>query len=385
MGIYLNPDSSRFEEAVNSDIYIDKTGLLNYTNSVLHTMQKYICISRPRRFGKSIAANMLAAYYSRGCDARELFSQFEIAKSDTFEKHLNQYNTIFVNMQEMLSRSKNVQELVARFQKLIIRELKSEYPEVEYFDEDDLTLCMQDVYVQTKQTFVIIIDEWDCIFREYKTDREAQEKYLDFLRDLLKDKAYIHLAYMTGILPIKKYGSHSALNMFSEYSMLNPREMAEFFGFTEKEVQELCNKYGRSFEETKAWYNGYELSVVEAKKPKVYAMYNPKSVVDAMLSGVFDNYWNQTETYEALKAYICMNFDGLKDSVVKMLAGDRVQINTGTFSNDMTSFQSRDDILTLLVHLGYLSYHWPDKTVAIPNKEVSMLSARWIGMRLFIQ
>ena len=153
--------------------------------------------------------------------------------------------------------------------------------------------------------------------------------------------------------------------------MLNPREMAEFFGFTEKEVQELCNKYGRSFEETKAWYNGYELSVVEAKKPKVYAMYNPKSVVDAMLSGVFDNYWNQTETYEALKAYICMNFDGLKDSVVKMLAGDRVQINTGTFSNDMTSFQSRDDILTLLVHLGYLSYHWPDKTVAIPNKEVS--------------
>ena len=220
VGIYLNPDSSRFEEAVNSDIYIDKTGLLNYTNSVLHTMQKYICISRPRRFGKSIAANMLAAYYSRGCDARELFSQFEIAKSDTFEKHLNQYNTIFVNMQEMLSRSKNVQELVARFQKLIIRELKSEYPEVEYFDEDDLTLCMQDVYVQTKQTFVIIIDEWDCIFREYKTDREAQEKYLDFLRDLLKDKAYIHLAYMTGILPIKKYGTHSALNMFDEFSMI---------------------------------------------------------------------------------------------------------------------------------------------------------------------
>ena len=371
MGIYLNPDSSRFEEAVNSDIYIDKTGLLNYTNSVLHTMQKYICISRPRRFGKSIAANMLAAYYSRGCDARELFSQFEIAKSDTFEKHLNQYNTIFVNMQEMLSRSKNVQELVARFQKLIIRELKSEYPEVEYFDEDDLTLCMQDVYVQTKQTFVIIIDEWDCIFREYKTDREAQEKYLDFLRAWLKDQEYIALAYMTGILPIKKYGSHSALNMFSEYSMINPREMAEFFGFTEDEVRSLCAEYKRNFEEAQAWYDGYELMTMDGENPKIYAMYSPKSVVDAMLSGLFDNYWNQTETYEALKVYIQMNFDGLKDAIVRMLAGDRIQINTGTFSNDMTTFQNRDDVLTLLVHLGYLSYRWQDKTVSIPNKEVS--------------
>ena len=174
MGIYLNPDSSRFEEAINSDIYIDKTGLLEYTNSVLHTMQKYLCISRPRRFGKSIAANMIAAYYSRGCNTKQMFAGFEIAKSESFEKYLNQYNTILVNMQEMLSRSRDVKSLVERFQKLVIRELKNEYPDVDYFDDEDLTLCMQDVYVQKKQTFVIIIDEWDCIFREYKTDKEAQ-------------------------------------------------------------------------------------------------------------------------------------------------------------------------------------------------------------------
>ena len=363
VGIYLNPDSSRFEEAVNSDIYIDKTGLLNYTNSVLHTMQKYICISRPRRFGKSIAANMLAAYYSRGCDARKLFSQFEIAKSDTFEKHLNQYNTIFVNMQEMLSRSKNVQELVARFQKLIIRELKSEYPEVEYFDEDDLTLCMQDVYVQTKQTFVIIIDEWDCIFREYKTDREAQEKYLDFLRDLLKDKAYIHLAYMTGILPIKKYGTHSALNMFDEFSMIDPGPLACYVGFTEEEVKGLCEQYQMDMGEVKSWYDGYSFE-------KTLSIYSPRSVVNCMRLGKIGNYWNQTETFEALQVYIDMNFEGLKDDVLSMIAGNSVPVNIGNFANDMSTFHTEDDVLTLLIHLGYAAYDYDNKTVQIPNNEV---------------
>ena len=179
------------------------------------------------------------------------------------------------------------------------------------------------------------------------------------------------LAYMTGILPIKKYGSHFALNMFSEYSMTNPREMAEFFGFTEEEVRSLCKKYGRNFEETQAWYDGYELTVMKENQLVTYAMYSPKSVVDAMLSGIFDNYWNQTETYEALKIYIRMNFEGLKDDIVKMLAGETVLINIGTFSNDMTTFQGKDDVLTLLVHLGYLSYHWMEKTVSIPNKEVS--------------
>ena len=187
----------------------------------------------------------------------------------------------------------------------------------------------------------------------------------------MKDKDYVALAYMTGILPIKKYGSHSALNMFIEYSMTNPREMAEYFGFTETEVKSLCKRFHRNFEETSAWYDGYELVTVDGEEKKSYSMYSPKSVVDAMLSGVFDNYWNQTETYEALKAYIKLNFDGLKDDVIRMLAGEKVQINTGTFCNDMTNFQGKDDVLTLLIHLGYLSYHWPDKTVTIPNKEVS--------------
>ena len=369
MGSYLNPGNFSFRGSLRSKIYIDKSKLIARTNEALCTEQKYICVSRPRRFGKSMAANMLAAYYDRSEHTNELFENLKISKDQSYRENLNRYDVIKINMQEFLSMSESVEDMLSILQMRLIKDLKSAYPEV--VSSDRLIFAMQDVFAETKCQFVILIDEWDCLFREYKQDKEVQKKYLDFLRMWLKNKEYVALAYMTGILPIKKYGSHSALNMFSEYSMLNPREMAEFFGFTEKEVQELCSKYDRSFEETKAWYNGYELSVVEAQKLKVYAMYNPKSVVDAMLSGIFDNYWNQTETYEALKAYICMNFDGLKDSVIKILAGDRVQINTGTFSNDMTSFQSRDDILTLLVHLGYLSYHWPDKIVAIPNKEVS--------------
>ena len=363
MGIYLNPDSSKFEEAVNSDIYIDKTGLLIYTNSVLHTMQKYICISRPRRFGKSIAANMLTVYYSRGCDAEQLFSQFEISKDMDFKKYLNQYDTISVNMQEILSRSHNVCELISRFGRLIIRDLKNEYPDVDYFDDTDVIECMQDVYAQKKQPFIIIIDEWDCIFREYRENHEAQEQYLDFLRDFLKDKAYIHLAYMTGILPIKKYGTHSALNMFDEFSMTNPGPLAEFVGFTEEEVAALCKQYGRNLSELKEWYDGYHFE-------KAKSIYSPRSVVTAVLTGICDSYWNRTETFEALRFYIDMNFEGLKDDVLSMLAGERIPVNTGTFSNDMTTFYSEDDVLTLLIHLGYLGYDFSYKEVFIPNSEV---------------
>ena len=184
MGMFVNPDNSAFQVALNSEIYIDKSGLINYTNKVLNTLQGYICNSRPRRFGKSVTANMLTAYYSRGCNSKELFGKFEIAKDKDFEKYLNQYNTIFLNMQEFLSRSHNVEELIDRVKKLVIRDLKMEYPEVDYFDDTDLIESMQDVYAQTQCPFVVIIDEWDCIFREYKQDKEAQEKYLDFLRDL---------------------------------------------------------------------------------------------------------------------------------------------------------------------------------------------------------
>ena len=371
MGSCLNPGNLSFRGSLRSKIYVDKSELIAKTNEALCTEQKYICVSRPRRFGKSMAANMLAAYYDRSEDTDVLFHDLAVSRDRSYKENLNKYDVIKINMQEFLSMSDTIGEMLEMLKNYLISDFKEAFDEVDFRDENNLIQVMKDVFSYTKCPFVILIDEWDCLFREYKQDKEAQKKYLDFLRAWLKDKDYVAMAYMTGILPIKKYGSHFALNMFTEYSMTSPREMAEYFGFTENEVKQLCERYNRSFEETRAWYDGYELVTVDGEDRICYSMYSPKSVVDAMLSGVFDNYWNQTETYEALKAYIKLNFDGLKDAVIRMLAGEKVQINTGTFSNDMTNFQGKDDVLTLLIHLGYLSYHWPDKTVNIPNKEVS--------------
>ena len=363
MGIYLNPGNEKFIKAVNSEIYVDKSELIKYTNRVLNTMQQYICVSRPRRFGKSTAANMLAAYYGEGLDSKELFAGLKIAKDENFAKYLNQYDVIFLNMQEFLSRSNSMQAMLERIKKSVLWDLLGEYPDYRYFDDTDLIRVMQDVYQNTKRPFIIIIDEWDCIFREYKNNKDDQEKYLDFLRDFLKDKGYIHLAYMTGILPIKKYGTHSALNMFQEFSMTNPKQLAEFVGFTEPEVKELCEEFSMNLEEIKRWYDGYSF-------PGVPSVYSPKSVVEALTSGICDTYWNQTETFEALREYIDMNYEGLRDDVLGMMAGERRIVSTGGFTNDMTTFHNKDDVLTLLIHLGYLGYDFDNKCVFIPNNEV---------------
>lgn len=370
MGSYLNPGSERFQSSLRSQIYVDKTLLIEQVNRVVRTEQKFICVSRPRRFGKSMAADMLSAYYGRN-DTKQLFDGLKIAKTEAYKEHLNQYDVLKINMQEFLSATNSMDEMLERLQKYILFDLLDQYDSMRYRDEKNLIQVMKDIFAKTNRPFVIMIDEWDCMFREYAHDTEAQKKYLDFLRAWLKDQDYVALAYMTGILPIKKYGSHSALNMFMEYSMIDPGNLAPFFGFTEEEVEELCEEYEMSFEEAKAWYDGYEL-LTETKNGAIrYAMYSPKSVVEAMLRHKFGTYWNQTETYEALKVYIQMNMDGLKDAVVRMLAGGRVEINTGTFSNDMTTFATKDDVLTLLVHLGYLTYSESDRTVSIPNKEVS--------------
>ena len=371
MGSFLNPGTIDFEEALNSEIYIDKSGLIEITNAVLRTQQKFMCISRPRRFGKSMAANMLSAYYDRSVNSEHLFRHLRIHGIPSFQEHLNQYDVIKINMQDFLSSTHSVHEMLKKLQKYLIFDLQEQYPHVRLRDETDFVQVMKDVFSYTKCPFIILIDEWDCLFREYREDKEAQRQYLDFLRNWLKDKSYIALAYMTGILPIKKYGTHSALNMFTEYSMTDPGDLAEFFGFTESEVATLCQKYSMNFDEAKAWYNGYQLISHSKASDHAYSMYSPKSVVESMLRHKFGPYWNQTETYEALKVYIQMNMDGLKDSIIEMLAGSNVPVNTETFSNDMTTFASKDDVLTLLVHLGYLTYHSTTESVAIPNREVS--------------
>ncbi|MCB6707125.1 ATP-binding protein [[Clostridium] saccharogumia] len=376
MGIYLNPGNTEFQRALNSEIYVDKSLLIEYTNRIINTNMQNICVSRPRRFGKSTDARMIAAYYDQSCDSSKLFKDLKIAKNKEYQKHLNKYNVILLNMQSFLSKTNNIEKMLELLTRLLVREIKMEYLKLDLFDETNLSLTLDDVYIQTKQSFIIIIDEWDCIFREYQGDKKAQEKYLDFLRDLLKDKPYVSLCYMTGILPIKKYGTHSALNMFKEVSMINPTPLEAFMGFTDKEVEELCKEYDIEYKEMKTWYDGYHLS-------KEVSVYNPRSVVYAIMDRKFSNYWTSTETYEALKIYIDMNYDGLKDDVIRLLSYERVAINPNKFQNDMTTFASKDDILTLLVHLGYLGYDNINKEVYIPNNEVissfidSIESSNW--------
>lgn len=363
MGIYLNPNNRGFWESVNSEIYVDKTDMISYTNKCLNTKQKFICVSRPRRFGKSMALEMLSAYYSLGCDSKELFSDYKISKEESFEKHLNQYNVIYLNMQRFFNMQKP-EEMLEYLEKRVKKELIKEYGE--YISDQDVRLAdmIEEIYEETDKQFVFLIDEWDCMMREKREQDDLQRQYLDFLRNLLKDQVYVALAYMTGILPVKKYGSHSALNMFWEYSMTDPKQLSEYVGFTEEEVSDLCTRYHMDFEKAKSWYDGYSF-------PGTRHIYNPKAVVEAMLTGRYSNYWTSTETYEALKIYIDMDFDGLRDTIITLLGGGKVKVNTRTFQNDMKTFETRDDILTLLIHLGYLAYNVDNEEVYIPNREIA--------------
>ena len=363
MGIYLNPGNRLFAEVVGSEIYVDKTELIKYTNKVVGTLQKYICITRPRRFGKSMAANMLAAYYGKGCDSRELFEPYKIAKSESYEKNLNQYNVIALNMQDFLSVTNSVEEFITYIQTVVLEELREYYSDKIPKQEKFLSAALEKLFSRTGESFVFIIDEWDCILREKKYATEDYRKYLDFIGELLKDKAYVSLAYMTGILPIKKYGTHSGPNMFDEYSMVNPKKLAEFTGFTEEEVKELCSQYDVDFAEMKKWYGGYSFK----HAPNIY---NPFSVIEAVLNEKFASYWTRTETGKALSEYIDADYDGLKEAIISILNGNPYRVNTRTFQNDMTTLKSKDDVLTLLVHLGYLAYQKDTCQVFIPNEEI---------------
>ncbi len=374
MGIYLNPGCENFITSLRSQIYVDKSMLISVINGLIGTQQKYLCVSRPRRFGKTMGLDMLAAYYAYGQDSHALFDGLKIKEDPSYAEHIGKYNVLKINMQDFMTMTGSVGEMLSLLGSRLIREMKKAFPEAEC--SDSLPWAMEDIYAFTGRQFVILIDEWDCLFRVYKDDTASQKEYLDFLRLWLKDKPYVALAYMTGILPVKKYGTHSALNMFDEYSMISPGELAPYFGFTEEEVRVLCEENSMSFEEAKAWYDGYQLYYMTGepgrKEKRRISVYSPKSMVAAIMNGEYDTYWNNTETYEALKVYIEMNFDGLRENIIRMLAGESIAINAKGFSNDMTTFACADDVLALLIHLGYLRYDQEEKKVSIPNKEVSM-------------
>ncbi len=362
MGIYLNPGNRGFWESVRSEIYVDKTGLIAETNKCINTEQKFLCVSRPRRFGKSMTLKMLAAYYSCGCNSKELFAGRSITENPTYKEHLNRYDVVFLNIQQFLIEASSG-KVTEYLEQEVLEELNEEYGTVLKEREMGLAATFRKIYAKTDKQFIFLIDEWDCVMRERQESETLQKQYLDFLRNLLKDQPYVALAYMTGILPVKKYGQHSALNMFWEYSMTNQKSLEEYTGFTEEEVKGLCGRFGMDFAEASSWYDGYQFK-------KYRHVYNPKSVVEAMICGEFSNYWTITETYEALKIYIDMDFDGLQSDIIQMLGGGRVKVNMRSFQNDMKNFRTKDDVLTLLIHLGYLAYDSREEEAFIPNKEI---------------
>lgn len=370
MSNYLNPNAEIFQMDRNSSVYVDKSLIIEKLNNYVCTADRFVCVSRPRRFGKTMTANMIAAYYERGLDSDELFHGLKITNLSSYEKYKNVFDVIKITMQEFLSRTSDIDGLI----KVLTNDVLSEFDEAGYktVPEKGLAWNLEKYKEKNNRQIVIIIDEWDCIFREFPNDHEAQKKYLDFLRLFLKDRPYVALCYMTGILPIRKYGTQSELNMFQEISMEDPGEFSEFTGFTEEEVEDLCQKFNMDISECRHWYDGYYFN------DNIH-IYNPRSIVLAMRKKKYADYWNRTETYEILKVYIDMNFDGLKDAIIVLLSGGREKIDIGSFQNDMSSMKSADDVLALLVHLGYLGYDSETYEVFIPNKELSLEFVRSIS------
>ena len=364
MGAYLNPGSATFRRDRNSAIYVDKSILIALLNRVLNTERKYVCVSRPRRFGKSMAANMVSAFYDRTVDGAAEFDGLRIADDPSFDANRNRYDVVRLNMRDFLSMEGGAERLIANLQSEVCPEVKEAFPEVRFRENDGLALVMGRVFAQTGRQFVIVIDDWDCVMRSPAIPQDNQDRYLGFLRTWLKDKPYVALCYMTGILPVKKCGTHSSLNMFDEYSMLEPLEFASSIGFTEAEVETICRQWNLNVDECRAWCGGYLL-------PGVGSVFAPGSVVAAAETGCFGRCRAQTETFEVFRCFIGMDIDGLHDKVAELVGGAHVRVDTGGYNNDMTTFDKVDDVLTLLIHLGYLAYDARTGEAFIPNHEAA--------------
>ena len=386
MGRFVNPDNSAFQVALNSKIYVDKTGLLEYTNSVLGTSDAYICNSRPRRFGKSYAANMLTAYYSKGCDSEEMFSDLAISQSSDFKIHLNKYDVIHIDIQWFLANCNDVNDVIAFITDSVLTELKDIYPDTLSANIETLPYALSLIRERNGQKFIIIIDEWDVLIRDESTNTRVLDEYINFLRGLFKGTEptkYIQLAYLTGILPIRKEKTQSALNNFDEFTMLSASSLAPYIGFTENEVKNLSEQYHQDFDKVKKWYNGYLLSGQQ--------VYNPRAVVSVMLRHEFKSYWSETASYETIVPLINMNYDGLKNAIIEMLSGTATKVNTASFKNDITTIHNKDDVLTYMIHLGYLGYDQTRKMAFIPNEEIrqeltlAVESRKWNDLLRFQQ
>ena len=366
MGTFIGKGNNGFRKAINGR-YVDKSGLIAEINKTLDTECQYTCVTRCRRFGKSMAAKMLCAYYDKSCDSRELFRGLKIETDPSFEKHLNKYPVISLDITDFTTKYGKDEKIVSRIQEDVVEDLFEAYSGIIRKDGQDLMDVLLKIHEATGEKFIMVIDEWDAICREFDKSPAVMDEYVNLLRRLFKggnSERVFAGVYMTGILPIKKYKTQSALNNFEEYSMIDPSDLAGYFGFTQDEVKKIAAEKGADMNELQKWYDGYQIG----DEP---SMYNPYSVMKAVARKKYKSYWSATSAYDNVSTYIKMNFEGLKDDIVKMLAGGRCRVNTTKFQNDLHIITCKDDILTLLIHLGYLAYNMEKEECYIPNKEVA--------------
>lgn len=357
---YLNTNVQirLFQDALNSEIYVDKSMLIKKISPMIRTNEKYICITRPRRFGKTVNANMLGAYYTKGYDSHELFRQLEIAGTQDFENHINKYNVIHIDF----SVVPDFCEEYRTYLKSIIRKLQEDLTEVYPGLKGKEYAGVNEMLQATGDSFIFILDEWDSVFYEKYVDSEDKKHFLKFLRALLKDKPYVDLVYMTGVLPIAKYSSGSELNMFWEYNFMNDRTFEEQFGLTEDEVKELCKKHTSvSYEELEWWYDGYLTG--DGRH-----LFNPRSVNRALVDGRCQNYWTETGPMNEVADCIEHNVGEVREDIVKMVSGISVEAELNGYSAIEQEMNTRDEILSAMVVYGFLLYH--DGYLRIPNHEL---------------
>jgi len=366
MGTYVNPDNELFKNATNSKIYVDKTMMISEINQLVDTVDNYVCVSRPRRFGKSVAAAMLVAYYSKGCKSSDLFGRYRIGNEPGFDEHLNRHNVIYIDLKSFFRRGQDNSSIMQKVADTIIGELSEEFPNVSLSQHSDLAIAISDIYKATKEKFVFIIDEYDLLVRE-QVDKSQIDTYLGFLESLFKNnnlRSAFSLAYLTGILPIVRDQIQSKMNEFDEYTIINSRFLAPYIGITLSEAEELCRSHNLDFAECKRWYDGYQINGNE--------VFATKSVVQSIKDREFDSYWSNTGSYESIANYINLDFDGIVYDIQQMLAGKSVMVNVLSYLNTMTDFNYKDDIFTYLIHLGYLGYQRASKECFIPNYEVRL-------------
>ena len=352
-----NTPMMNYQMNVNSKIYVDKSLLIEKMNELLNTTSRYVCITRPRRFGKTINVSMLGAYYTVGYDAQNLFKGLKIEKSDSFKEHLNKHHVIYIDFSRLPYPCEGFKDYIDFIQEQLFNDLAEAYGV-----KERKGYPIADYFKLTNDRFIFLLDEWDSIFYEGFMSEDDKNNYLKFLKGLLKDQSFVELAFMTGVLPIAKYTTGSELNMFDECSFLNDREYEDYYGFGEEEVKELCKVYTQpSYEELKYWYDGYY-------KSDESSLFNPRSVSFALSKGYCKNYWTETGPMNEVADVIEHNVDEVREDIVKMVSGIPVEVELDGYGATQLELNSRDEILSAMVVYGFLSYH--DHELRIPNREL---------------